>query len=188
VSAKLDHIIVVDLEATCWDGSPPDGQESEIIEIGVCMLDWFTGERLNKQSILVRPERSAVSDYCAELTTLTQAQVAQGVPFARACQILRRRFRTHDRAWASYGDYDRRQFEKQCHERGIDYPFSPTHINVKHLVALLRGLRREVGLERALAMMDLPLEGTHHRGGDDAWNTAQLLSKLIMQSRGAWTD
>jgi inhibitor of KinA sporulation pathway (predicted exonuclease) len=183
VAAKLDQLIVIDLEATCWEDTPPDGQESEIIEIGVCVLDTQTGERVTQQSILVKPERSEVSPFCAELTTLTQAQVDAGVPFARACQILRRRYQAGDHAWASYGDYDRRQFEKQCRERGIAYPFGPTHINVKHLVALFHRLPTEVGLPQALALMDLALEGTHHRGVDDAWNTALVLSKLILQRR-----
>ena len=40
----LDKIIVIDLEATCWEGDPPPGQESEIIEIGLCILDVATGE------------------------------------------------------------------------------------------------------------------------------------------------
>ncbi len=36
---KLDQIFVVDVESTCWDGPPPDGRESEIIEIGWCFVD-----------------------------------------------------------------------------------------------------------------------------------------------------
>ena len=40
---KLDCILVVDLEATCWVGGPPEGQESEIIEIGLCVLHVSSG-------------------------------------------------------------------------------------------------------------------------------------------------
>ena len=36
MARKLDQILVVDVESNCWDGPPPDGQESEMIEIGVC--------------------------------------------------------------------------------------------------------------------------------------------------------
>ncbi|WP_241613214.1 hypothetical protein [Rhizobium sp. SSA_523] len=36
-------ILIIDLEATCWDSRPPRGQESEIIEIGVCIMDAKTG-------------------------------------------------------------------------------------------------------------------------------------------------
>ena len=114
---------------SCWEGEPPPGQEAEIIEIGVCVLDVLTGERLARESILVRPERSQVSAFCTQLTTLTPERVARGVTFERACRILRRKYGAGDRAWASYGDEDRRLFEKQCAARGAPYPFGPTHLN-----------------------------------------------------------
>lgn len=184
MAGKLDRLIVIDVEATCWEGEPPAGQSAEIIEIGVCVLDIQSGQRVARQSLLVKPEHSEVSPFCTELTTLTQAQVErEGIPFEHACKVLRRKFRAGDRTWASYGDYDRRQFERQCQARGIMYPFGPTHINVKNLVGLFYGLPGEVGMIQALALMDLPLEGTHHRGVDDAWNTALILSKLLMQHR-----
>jgi inhibitor of KinA sporulation pathway (predicted exonuclease) len=90
VAKKLDQIIVVDIESTCWEKKPPEGQESEIIEIGICPLDVPSGERLEKESILVKPERSQISEFCTNLTTLTQEQVNQGVPFAEACSILKK--------------------------------------------------------------------------------------------------
>lgn len=183
MAGKLDRIIVIDLEATCWDGDPPPGQHSEIIEIGVCVLDVQSGERVEKRSILVQPEHSEVSEFCTALTSLTPGQVRGGVSFERACRILERKYRSHDRVWASYGSYDRRQFERQCAERGIRYPFNATHINVKSLLALMHGLPREVGLRRALTMLDLPLDGRHHRGVDDAWNTAQILAQLLLAHR-----
>ncbi|GHO66001.1 hypothetical protein KSC_048930 [Ktedonobacter sp. SOSP1-52] len=31
--------------------------------------------------------------------------------------------------------------------------------------------------------MRLPLEGTHHRGDDDAWNSAAILAELLRRSR-----
>lgn len=179
----LDQLLVIDIEATCWDGQPPEGQEAEIIEIGVCTLDIPSGRRVTKQSILVKPERSEISPFCTELTTLTQSQVERGVTFEHACRVLRRKYRAGDRVWASYGDYDRRQFEKQCRERNILYPFGPTHINIKNLLAVFHGLQHEVGMMDAMRLMRLPVEGTHHRGVDDAWNTGLILSKLILQRR-----
>ena len=37
------NIIIIDLEATCWNGKIPAGQVNEIIEIGICVLDTSTG-------------------------------------------------------------------------------------------------------------------------------------------------
>jgi len=179
MAKRLDQVIVIDLEATCWEGPPPPGEENEIIEVGLCLVDVASGERGERWDLLVRPERSRVSDFCTRLTALTPEQVAGGVSFAEACRQITTRYAAKDRAWASYGDYDRRQFERQCQAASVPYPFGPTHLNVKTLFALRHGLPREVGMTEALARLQRPLEGTHHRAGDDAWNTAGILSDLL---------
>jgi inhibitor of KinA sporulation pathway (predicted exonuclease) len=185
MARDLSRIVVVDVEATCWDGPPPKGQQNEIIEIGVCLLDVATLERTEKASLLVKPSRSEISPFCTELTTLTAADVGCGRTFAEACGELRDRYVAKERPWASFGDYDRRQFERQCAAFEVPYPFGPTHLNVKNLHALAAGLRHEVGLPDALAHWRLPLEGTHHRGHDDAWNVAAVLAQLLTRFRGA---
>jgi inhibitor of KinA sporulation pathway (predicted exonuclease) len=176
---EFDLILVVDVEATCWEGNPPEGQQSEIIEIGLCPLQVATGERLERRSILVKPQRSTVSPFCTQLTTLTQAQVDGGIAFSAACALLRSEYRARERVWASYGDYDRRQFERQCQALGVSYPFGPSHLNVSSLLALVHRQPHQLGMDAALALLHLPLEGTHHRGVDDAWNIAGLLSRLL---------
>jgi inhibitor of KinA sporulation pathway (predicted exonuclease) len=183
MAKRLDQILVVDLECTCWEGEPPPGETGEIIEIGICLLDANTLTRSAKESILVRPERSQVSPFCTHLTTLTQEQVERGVPFAQACQKLRKEYNAGDRTWASYGDYDRRQFERQCQETNVFYPFGKTHLNVKNLASIALNEPYELGMDKALQRLNIPLEGTHHRGVDDAWNIAQLLALLLSKLR-----
>jgi inhibitor of KinA sporulation pathway (predicted exonuclease) len=185
MAQRLDEIVVIDVEATCWPGPPPDGEVQEIIEIGVCRLEVAALARGARDSLLVRPARSTVSAYCTELTTLTAAQVAGGLPFGEACAALVARHATRERAWASWGDFDRRIFEQQCAREQVPSPFGVTHLNVKHLFALVHGQRHETGMRQALEAAGLPHEGTHHRGGDDAWNIAALLAQLIAGARGA---
>ncbi|MBN1953699.1 MAG: exonuclease domain-containing protein, partial [Anaerolineae bacterium] len=147
MTKRLDAILVVDLESTCWEGPPPAGQEHEIVEIGLCLLDVATLERTEKRAILVRPARSAVSPYCTALTTLTQEEVErEGVTLEAACALLREAYRSRTRPWASYGDYDRQQLEHECRRKGVAYPFGPRHLNVKTLFALAHALPREVPL------------------------------------------
>lgn len=180
---RLDQIVVIDAEATCWQGEPPPGQDSEIIEIGVCLLDVKTGQRLARESIMVRPERSEVSPFCTELTSITPEQAAQGMTFRDACSSLCTRFQTKERVWASYGDYDRGMFERQCRRMDVPYPFSAGYINVKTLLGVVWGLNHETGMAKALNLLHIPLEGTHHRGGDDAWNIATILSRILLAAR-----
>ncbi len=178
---RLDRILVIDIEATCWDGPIPVGQENEIIEIGLCIFDVASGLRSEKRSLLVRPERSQVSPFCTQLTSLTQAQVEQGLSFTEACKVLQRDYDAKAYVWSSYGDYDRVLFEQQCQQRQVEYPFSSRHVNIKTLFALAHGLKREVGLATALSIIQVAFEGTHHRGVDDAWNTAAVLGEVLQR-------
>ncbi len=179
----LDQIIIIDIEATCWDGPTPPDQEGEIIEIGIATLDVATLQPIEKRCILVKPERSTVSPFCTELTTLTQAQVDQGVSFSAACAILKGDYQARGRTWASYGDYDRRQFARQCELCQVPSPLGASHLNIKNLFALAHGLPHEVGMAGALQHLGIPLEGTHHRGVDDAWNIAHILAALLRKCR-----
>jgi len=179
VAEALEPFVnVVDVEATCWAAGPPAGESSEIIEIGVCVVDSRDWRRVERRRIIVRPRRSSVSPFCTELTGLTQAEVDAGLEFAAACDLLRDELRGRERIWASWGEYDRRQFERQCSTGGAGYPFGTNHINVKERFATAFGLRRGVGMSRALAHAGLPLEGRHHRGDDDAWNIGAIVVEL----------
>ncbi|HUY00892.1 MAG TPA: 3'-5' exonuclease [Candidatus Deferrimicrobium sp.] len=179
MTKKLDLIIVVDVESTCWEGESPKGQEREIIEIGICPLEIATGKRHPKRCIFVKPEKSTISDYCTKLTTLTQDQINTGISLKDACSILEKEFLTKERTWASWGDYDREKFKRECESKNIKYPFGPRHINIKNLFAIEIKLAKEVDLEVAMNMLKLPFEGVIHRAVDDAFNMALVLSKVI---------
>ena len=97
------------------------------------------------------------------------------MPFAEACALLRRDHRSGSRPWASWGDYDRRQFERQCAATAVPYPFGSRHTNAKADYSHRNGLNRKLGMAAALQHAGLPLEGRHHRGADDAWNIAALI-------------
>ena len=178
----MDTILVVDVESTCWEKSPPAGQVSEIIEIGLCTLDVTSLTRLEKRSILVKPVLSEISTFCTELTTLNSQMFTTAGSLAEAAQILEEEYDSRNRPWASWGDYDRLQFEKLCDTLNVDYPFGPTHLNVKSLFAATTAAS-ETGLARAMQQLGLKMEGTHHRGHDDAWNIALVLSHLLNSAR-----
>lgn len=179
---NCDHteVLVVDLEATCWErGQEPAGVKSEIIEVGICVLIPKTGEILNPTSILVKPVNSTVSEFCTSLTTLTQDQVDTGVSLAEACEQLIRDFHSPKYPWASFGNYDRDMFWKQCQEKNLKYPFSANHLNIKTLFSVMRFIKHGKGMSKAMKIEGIPLIGTHHRGIDDAYNIAKVLRNLL---------
>jgi inhibitor of KinA sporulation pathway (predicted exonuclease) len=184
VTSTENLLNVVDVEATCWEGQPPPGAVSEIIEIGLTVVDLGTLERVERHRVLVRPARSRVSPFCTELTGLTQEEVDGGLGFAEACRLLAARHHAGARPWASWGDYDRHQFTRQCQATGTAYPFGHRHHNAKAVFTEARGLRKRPGMAYALRIAGLPLEGRHHRGEDDAWNIASLV--LGLAADGDW--
>jgi inhibitor of KinA sporulation pathway (predicted exonuclease) len=118
------------------------------------------------------------------LTGLTQAEVDAGLDFADACKLLAVEHGAGSRPWASWGDYDRHQFNRQCRATDTTYPFGSRHTNVKTLFTQAHRLSKRPGMAEALRVVGLPLEGRHHRGEDDAWNIAALV--LDLARRGSW--
>ncbi|WP_353149528.1 3'-5' exonuclease [Chryseobacterium sp.] len=129
-----ENILIVDLEATCWKNRPPRGQESEIIEIGACIMNAKTGKISKNEGILVKPRHSKVSPFCTELTTLTQNMLdSEGILLDDAFDILRAEYDSEELTWASYGNYDLNMLQNQARRFYLDYPMSDDHINVKTL-------------------------------------------------------
>ena len=120
---KFNRATIIDLECTCWPDSPPFGEQMEIIEIGACLYDKELG-LTKKKSILVKPEYSKISPFCTELTGHTFEELKRyGVPFSDAIHTLQKNYPLKSCPWLSWGDFDRIQFEKDCFQKEIEYPF-----------------------------------------------------------------
>ncbi len=92
------------------------------------------------------------------------------------------------RLFASYGGYDYNQFQRQFDQHQLPSCFGPLethHMNVKKEFARLMGLKHPVGMDGALQLLNIPLEGTHHRGADDSRNIAKILVYMLQHGVGA---
>jgi len=170
--------LIIDLEATCWKRYEGHYGTNEIIEIGAVVLN-NDYEVLGEVQRFVRPVRNPIlSEFCKELTSIRQSDVdtAQIFPDALADfqnqveQLAGRRL--DEMVFCSWGDYDRKQLMKDCQYHKIPYPFG-SHRNVKKEFARRRRIR-PMGIARALNILRMPLEGTHHRGIDDARNITKI--------------
>lgn len=185
---NLNKINIIDIEATCWEGKDdiPQGQRSEIIEIGIVQLDIKTLEISKNRGILIKPRYSTVSPFCESLTSITQEMLdKEGIDIEDAVSLMIKEYGSPFNPWGSYGFYDQRMFRELENLYGIRYPLHNRHTNVKTLFAMLQGLTKEVGMDTALNMAGIPLEGTHHRGKDDAKNIAKLMAWIIGKHRDA---
>jgi inhibitor of KinA sporulation pathway (predicted exonuclease) len=172
------RINVLDLEATCWDGPPPPGQVSEVIEIGLCVFDSVNAQRLTRHQLIVRPEHSEVSAFCTELTGWTAETLVMSDSFADTCTRLRREFHSDSRLMLSWGGYDFRQILRQCQATNTPFPFR-RHIDLKAAHREFYQLPKRLGLGQALAHAGMAFEGRAHVGADDAWNVAALLERML---------
>lgn len=179
-----NEVLVIDVEATCWDGhfhsdNVPQGQRQEIIEIGIAVVNNIDNSIEETESILVVPTHSEVSEFCTELTGLTEEELARdGLLFKNAINTLRSDFNSWDRPFVSWGDFDRNQFRDDCDAKNVGYPFS-THMNLKTIDSWDAGLKNEKGMKTALNRRDIELEGDHHSGVDDAFNTAKIFLDIF---------
>jgi inhibitor of KinA sporulation pathway (predicted exonuclease) len=171
VLPTTNTVLVIDLEATCWESkeSKPADEEHEIIEVGWALLDVRANALVRTGTMLVRPVRSRVSEFCTGLTTITQEMVdSSGVTLKEAFDFLVDSLGSKELSWASYGEYDKEMVRRQCGVFGLEYPFGETHTNVKTVFKTVYKGRKGSGLGMArayAAVFKRPIEGTHHRGG-----------------------
>jgi inhibitor of KinA sporulation pathway (predicted exonuclease) len=177
--------LVLDLEATCCDQGTIPREETEIIEIGAVMVQASTLQLVDEFCTFVRPVlHPRLTAFCTEMTSIAQQQVDSAPLLAEALLHIRRWAEQYPRyLFCSWGDYDRNQIEHECQRAGIPYPFAGDHLNLKVLFSQQQGLQKRFGMAGALRKVGLPLEGTHHRGIDDARNIARLLPYVVGTSQ-----
>ena len=181
---KLDKLIIIDVESTCWEGEPPVDQLSEVIEIGICCLNMTSGVISDPVSIYIEPKHSTVSEFCTKLTGITQELLdSKGIPFPKAAEILKSEYQLDKRGWASWGDYDRKMMDSMFTMYSLKNLIAKTtHINLKNLHALMYELKRELGTGAALNMMGFQFEGRQHSGRDDARNIGKIARVLFKKA------
>lgn len=179
-------ITVVDLEATCWNSSESQaGQISEIIEIGLVLLNAQTGEVTRPVSIKVKPATSTISEFCTDLTGLTQKDVEHAPSLKKACDYLRREYDSHRYVWASYGDWDRYMMQKSVENTDIASAFSGVHTNIQAVFGWTLPVtnKNDLSLQKAVEAAGIPWIGRAHSGVDDAHNAANLLWTVLRRLR-----
>ena len=107
-------VLVIDLEATCSNDESIKGSNMEIIEIGACWVN-PGGEILDTFQTFVRPVVNRIlTPFCTDLTTITQDQVDGAPTFDQIAPLLQEfalKQLEENSIWASWGAYDRNQFE-----------------------------------------------------------------------------
>ncbi|XP_074648387.1 uncharacterized protein LOC141903910 [Tubulanus polymorphus] len=194
---KFDFVIVLDFESTCWDDRTTK-RPQEIIEFPAVLMNTATGEIEDRFQQYVMPEESPIlSEFCTNLTGITQEKVENGIPI-RSClskfsnwltkiskskNIVFNRDRIEGRmscTFVTWSDWDLGVcLLYECKRKQLSKPVS---LNCWiDLRATYRQFyqRRPNGLKGAMQDLGLDFEGREHSGIDDAINTANLVMRMI---------
>lgn len=171
--------IILDLESTCWENKILQNK-NEIIEIGAVCVD-SNGEIKSQFNEFVKPKLNPVlSEFCKNLTSITQEQIDSADSFPEVLKRFQEWINLdEDYMLCSWGFYDRGQFKSDCELHRLSTSWLNKHISLKHQYAEIKNLSRPIGMGGALKIEKLTLEGTHHRGIDDAKNIAKIFTKHL---------
>ncbi|NXT85730.1 ERI1 exoribonuclease, partial [Zapornia atra] len=136
-----DYICVVDFEATCEEGNPPEFVH-EIIEFPLVLLNTRTLEIEDTFQQYVKPEiNPKLSNFCINLTGITQDIVDKADPFPQVLRnvvewMRQRELGTkYSYSMLTDGSWDMSKFLSiQCRVSRIKYPsFAKKWINIRKL-------------------------------------------------------
>lgn len=182
------HVCVLDFEATCWDGS----KNHEIIEFPSLLWRWNktkTIELVDTIQIFVKPTvNPTVSEFCHNLTGITQAQVDNGFSLKHA---LKQHYEwltdhvgpnTESVVFVTCGDWDlKTMLPNDLTANNLSYP-DPAYrkyVNIKQAFSHVTQTKKQMSMVKMLAALNLELEGRHHSGIDDCRNISKIFVKLV---------
>lgn len=129
------RFILFDLECTTWEGAiardwSAPGEHREVIQMGAILTETDRFSKLSTFKVLVKPKINPIlSDYCIELTGITQQQIDQeGIDFPKFLQMFFEWCADSDLYCFDSKPYGARLFDRDvlmenCELLGIKFPF-----------------------------------------------------------------
>lgn len=171
---RLDRVLAVDFELTCWDGVPPEGQSAEIIDIGVVEICVETLAVIRSQRFLVKPLWSEVSDYCTDLTGITPTMLRkQGRPLPEIASTLAKKWGSGSKLWLAWGR-DNLAIERDAKRHGIENPFSAAYLNAGLEYSIEWAAGENIGLHSAMTHLGIEPGESRHSALNDAEDLAAV--------------
>ena len=172
-------LLAIDLEATC-DATQLPIAEREIIEIGAVVIERDGYRKISEFQSFVRPVKTErLTDYCRNLTSIHQEDVDAAPLFPVVLDALNQFLQPYpDLLFCAWGDYDYRQFKRDCASYEVDCPFDQ-QLDVSKTFRRFMKLGRRPSLKDAARLMSLDFNGTQHRAIDDARCLADILVRFV---------
>ncbi|XP_034045033.1 ERI1 exoribonuclease 2 [Thalassophryne amazonica] len=193
----FSYLIVIDFESTCW--REKNNRTQEIIEFPAVLLNTSTGEVESEFHTYVQPqEHPILSQFCTELTGITQTQVEAGIPLHICLSRFSRWLQTQQLqmgfgfpnkklslsqkscTFLTWSDWDLGVcLQYECKRKQIHKPdVLNSWIDLRSTYRLFYN-RKPKGLNGALQDLGIQFSGREHSGLDDAQNTARLAARMM---------
>ncbi|NXT76168.1 ERI2 exoribonuclease, partial [Zapornia atra] len=196
----FSYFIVIDFESTCWRDAAR--RSPEIIEFPAVLLNASTGDIEAEFHTYVQPqEHPLLSEFCTELTGITQNQVDEGIPlniclsqflkWIRKIQKEKKIIFSSDTlslstseakpcTFVTWTDWDLGVcLQYECKRKQLRKPdILNSWIDLKATYRAFYN-RKPQGLSGALQDLGIAFAGRQHSGLDDSRNTARLAWRLI---------
>lgn len=183
-----DYICIIDFEATCEEGNPPEFIH-EIIEFPVVLLNTHTLEIEDTFQQYVRPEiNTQLSDFCINLTGITQEQVDRADTFPQVLKKvidwmkLKELGTKYKYSILTDGSWDMSKFlNLQCQLSRLKYPpFAKKWINIRKSYGnFYKVPRSQTKLTIMLEKLGMDYDGRPHSGLDDSKNIARIAVRML---------
>ena len=175
-------VLYLDLELTCWDTTPPNGMQPEIIEIGIVEMDLTTLSLTREQAYFVRPRRWEISEKCTRLTGITGEDVKSARPLDQVLALIAQQFAPLPRVCCAWGD-DGAVLAAKCRAIGIESPFRRS-VDLALLLQHLLVAPGQMSLTAAMEFFGLGFDGVPHGALPDSRNTARLHAAILRRLCG----
>lgn len=183
IPSEGPFLAVLDFEATCWENS----NEHEIIEFPTIIVDIKNQEIVDRFECFVKPSYDPkLSEFCKNLTGITQEQVDGGVSLSEALKMHQKFMsKYHNSVFVTCGDWDlKTMLPKDAWNNHLNVPnMYSKWINVKRVFSDVFKCDRAPAMPGMLSKLGLKLEGRHHRGIDDCVNIARI--SIALMKKGA---
>ena len=177
------NYIIYDLEATCWETDMEMRRNKrEVIEIGALLLDKEGTVQSRFESFVQPVVHPILSDFCRNLTTISQEEVDQADKFPEVIHKFQEWIGLNNEEeylLCSWGFFDKSALVKDCKLHQLDGKWAKKHISLRDQYPRIKNTGRAVGMSTALEMEGFEFEGTMHRGIDDAVNLAKIFCKFL---------
>ncbi len=174
------NYIVLDLEATCWLGKPPNGI-NEVIEIGAVKINEY-GEVLGFFSKLIKPKvNRKLSGFCKKLTGIKQEQLNVADGYVTVIEEFKDFIGINEEEYAlfSWGDNDKSYLISNCRLHNIEYRWLDHFYDMHKIYLKFKGKQNKSGLKHVVESEGFEFEGAQHSAYVDAYNLGKIFIKYL---------